>query len=456
LRKTKNLVISLLFILMPVVANAGQGNNSSADLSRLVVVGDSLSAGVQNFSLLDTQQPHGYASVIAQQAGIPLFLPLVPYPGAPNVLELKSFGPPPVIKPAPGSLPPPPVPPRDNPLILPTNVSIPGITVAQALTLRPSLARSPDPVQGWATIVLGFPSLLLPPNPLLPQNPTQIELAKFLHPTTIIEWLGNNDALVPALLGQLAALTPIATFTANYRQVLTELSTTHATLITANIPDVTEIGFFTSAQTIATKAGLPLETVTSMLGIGAGDYVRVTGLTYVDQILTGQMSGPLPGGCPSPITELTSSVPCRLTAADAAIIRSDIACYNDAIAAESTARGALMIDAHALVDRIYTNGYKVKSQELTTDFLDGLFSLDGIHPTNTGYGIIANYFIDAMNQSLGTRIPAADIAGIAESDPLVFAGKPGRDPKSRHAPNPPSACVAPQAIGNPSAAPATP
>jgi hypothetical protein len=446
LLKAKNLAIPLVFALIPVAANAGQGYGSSANLSRLVVVGDSLSAGVQNFSLLDSQQKHGYASVIAGQAGTLLFLPLVPYPGAPNVLQLESMGPPPVIAPAPGKLPPIP---RDDPFLQPFNLSVPGITVAQALTLRPSLTPSADPVQGWATIVLGFPSLFLG------LQPTQIESAKFLHPTTIIEWLGNNDALVPALLGQLAALTPIATFTDKYRQVLDELSTTQATLITANIPDVTEIPFFTSAETIAYQSGLPIEMVTSMLGIGAGDYVRITAQPFLDQILTGQKPGPLPSGCPSPITELTSSVPCVLTAADAAAIRSDISCYNDVIAAQAAAHGALMIDAHALVDRIYTNGYKVKSQELTTDFLGGLFSLDGIHPSNTGYGVIANYFIDAMNDSLQTRIPAADIAAIADSDPLVFDSKPGRNPKSEHPPNPPSACVVPQAIGNPGA-PVTP
>ena len=70
------------------------------------------------------------------------------------------------------------------------------------------------------------------------------------------------------------------------------------------------------------------------------------------------MAGPLPAACPSPLSALTSSpVPCVLTAADAAAIRSDISCYNDVIAAQSAAHGALMIDAHALVDRIYTNGY---------------------------------------------------------------------------------------------------
>ena len=400
--RTNQIALSLLFAVMPVMTYAAQnGHANAANLSRLVIVGDSLSAGVQNFSLLDSQQPHGYSSVIAQQAGIPLFLPLVPEPGAPNVLELVSPGPPPVIAQKEGHLPPIP---RDNPFIQPFNLSVPGITVAQALTMRPSLTQTADPVQGWATIVLGFPSLFLN------LKPTQIELAKSLFPTTVIEWLGNNDALVPALLGQLPALTPIDSFSASYSQVLDELAKTHATLITANIPDVTEIPFFTSAQRIADHAGIPIEVVTSTLGIGAGDYVRITAQGFIDKIFTGAMPGPLPHDCPSPLTALTSSpVPCVLTAADAVTIRTDISCYNDVIAAQSAAHGALLIDAHALVDRIYANGYQINNQQLTTDFLGGLFSLDGIHPTNTGYGIIANLFIDTMNQSLGTRIPEADI-----------------------------------------------
>jgi hypothetical protein len=74
-----------------------------------------------------------------------------------------------------------------------------------------------------------------------------------------------------------------------YGQVLDELAKTHATLITANIPDVTEIPFFTSAQRIADHAGVPIEVVTSAPGIGAGDYVRVTAQGFIDKIFTGAM-----------------------------------------------------------------------------------------------------------------------------------------------------------------------
>src|ERR1700744_2715624 len=126
--KKTALAVQTTLILLLTPAGAFSGLLGKADLSRLVIVGDSLSAGVQNFSLLDSQQPNGYAALIAAQARVSLTLPLIPFPGAPNVLQLSSLGPPPVIQPAPGTLPPMP---RDNPTTQPTNLSIPGITVEQ-------------------------------------------------------------------------------------------------------------------------------------------------------------------------------------------------------------------------------------------------------------------------------------------------------------------------------------
>jgi phospholipase/lecithinase/hemolysin len=386
-----------------------------ADLSRFVVMGDSLSAGVENFSLLYSQQPNGYGSLIADQAHTPLPLPLVPYPGAPNVLQLKSGGPPPgpppVIEPAPGTL----LFPRLNPLQEPFNISVPGITVGEAITMRPTLDPNAPPVQQWATIVLGFPALLLG------QAPTELETAVALHPTTIIEALGNNDALVPALVGQLAALTPLAQFTASYQQVLDTLSNTKATIITANIPDVTEVPYFTPVASIAQQAGVPVGTVDALLGTGPADYVRLSGLALVDGILSGTIAGPLPASCPSPLAALSPSpIPCVLTAADAATLRSAINAYNGVIAAQSASHHALEIDLHSLVDQISASGYSIGTKTLTTSFLGGLFSLDGIHPTNTGYGIIANFFIQAMNANLNTHLAQVKVPAIAAKDPLVF------------------------------------
>src|SRR5712692_326657 len=96
-RVASHLLMSIVCAGVPAAAQR------KADLSRLVVVGDSLSAGFQSGSLLDRQQIHGYASLVAAQANVPLVLPLIAFPGIPNVFELVSSGAPPIVLPAPGT-----------------------------------------------------------------------------------------------------------------------------------------------------------------------------------------------------------------------------------------------------------------------------------------------------------------------------------------------------------------
>src|ERR1700722_16718961 len=84
------------------ITGTGGTTSSTAGFATTVVIGDSLSAGFQNGSLLDSQQPNGWASLVAKQANFSLALPLIASPGVPAVLELTSLGPPPVIQQASG------------------------------------------------------------------------------------------------------------------------------------------------------------------------------------------------------------------------------------------------------------------------------------------------------------------------------------------------------------------
>src|SRR5674476_1692075 len=77
--------VTVLLGLMVTAALYGQ---KKADFSRFVVAGDSLSAGYQNSQLIESGQVHGYANVIATQAGVSLNLPLLPDPGYPQVVAV--------------------------------------------------------------------------------------------------------------------------------------------------------------------------------------------------------------------------------------------------------------------------------------------------------------------------------------------------------------------------------
>lgn len=153
---------ALLLVGSSVITQA-----APADLSRLIVVGDSLMAGYQNNSLRGSQQVHGIAAVIAQQVGVPLALPLIGEPGIPNALQLIDVGPPLVIAPLPGTSAG-----RIDFLTQPMNLSVPGHSVQDALTLRPGF-----PPQNLTDLILGFPGLLGG------ISKSQLEWAEALQPT---------------------------------------------------------------------------------------------------------------------------------------------------------------------------------------------------------------------------------------------------------------------------------
>ena len=398
--------ISALALPSPAQDSDNRHRHHKADLSRLVVIGDSLSAGFQNDSLLDTQQPHGYASLLAAQANVPLLLPLIAPPGIPNVLELISPGPPPVLTRAPGTSPG-----RDNPAIQVTDLAVPGANLNDVLNTRPSVPITAPNI--LTDLILGEPGAGLD------QIRSQVEWAENLHPTTIVIWAGNEDALAAALVVNPSLVTPLADFRSLYSELINRLSATGATLVIANIPDVTLIPYLTPAEDVAEELGLPLFVIEPILGISAGDYVTPDAIP----LILARLANPLLGSLPPNVV---------LTAANAAKLRAAVDAYNRIIAEEASKKGAALVDIHRLADRISRSGISANGQILTSEFLGGIFSLDGVHPTNTGYAVIANAFIEAMNLKFDADIPPVFVDHVAESDPLVLPGVEPPDSIRRH------------------------
>jgi len=80
------------------------------------------------------------------------------------------------------------------------------------------------------------------------------------------------------------------------------------------------------------------------------------------------------------------------------------------------------VDAFAWFDDLGQRGLDVRgdgSLVLTTRYLGGVFSLDGIHPTRTGHAYLANVLIGAINAGFGEAIPPVDVIRVAQRDPLV-------------------------------------
>ncbi len=387
-------------------AAAAQAANAG-NFTTTYFLGDSLTAGYQSGSLIDTSQVNGWAPLVAAQAKFAITLPLIASPGAPNQLTLAHLASPPLLSTigmlagtTSG---------RDNFGAQPTDVAVPGALLNDALNTTPLL----NPTTGQQTLnqlVLGYPGFGYS------VVRSQAQQAVAANATTIFIWLGNNDALVADFAGSPAAMTPLATFTTQYQQLMSYLiANSNAHLVIANIPDVTAVAYMQPATTLlgffSAQTGAPVSVLSAALGIQPGDLVSLPGVQQVPAILGGTAKGPIAA------TNI-------LHAADVATVQANVTAFNKVIAASAASAGATLVDINSLFAKTTANGITANGITGTTGFLGGVFSLDGIHPTNTGYAVIANFFIDSMNASFKSSIPDANLAAIAAVDPL-FPPYPG-------------------------------
>jgi hypothetical protein len=117
-----------------------------------------------------------------------------------------------------------------------------------------------------------------------------------------------------------------------------------------------------------------------------------------------------------------------LSADEQTEVRATVGAYNAAIAAaiaqtEATSGVPIApVDVFSLFEGIAANGVDLDDDgnaDLTTKYLGGIFSLDGVHPTRTANALIANAFIAAVDARLGEGVTPVDVARVARRDPLT-------------------------------------
>src|ERR1017187_6518062 len=377
--------------LLGLIVTAPLYGQKKADLSRFVVAGDSLSAGYQNSQLIESGQVHGYANVIATQADVSLKLPLLPPPGYPQISIEQNYAVVTGLTPIPRL--------NTRPTL---DVAVPGFTVAALVGLPSSCP--PD----WTNPIAVMAAEILNPSCSNP-GPTELAEAAALKPTTAILWVGSNDVLF-SLLFNSTDPTDIGTFYTQHSLATTTLVHASKSLVLANIPDVTRTAYLTSVPDLAAILKLPVATVYAVFGLHLGDMVTPYAFPAIQAMKTSLTHLP-DSGPQGPIV---------IRAARILQIRATVVAYNIAIAIEAAFSGATLVDIYSLVNNLADHGVVVNGRTLTTDFMGGLFSLDGVHHTNTGYAIIANEFIKTMNRSLRTNIPLADVVKVSLTDPLIF------------------------------------
>jgi hypothetical protein len=430
---------------------------------RLVGIGDSLTAGEQSDGLLGVNaanpipdspfpfafatQENGFWALLWQQANPQLSvsdpatspLPLIAAPGVGTLLVPNSAGQPTATVAACG--------PfnlaayafgkalttRLSAAHSPFDVAIPGQTLHESIyQFQPTGPCNPPPGQTGALAPLLMENAYFYPvlgtwGPTI----TQLQAAASLHGAIDTVWLGSNDLLKAAFSGGLVGTTDPHEFGADLTRVVRTLQHAGAKVAVSNLVDILGAAFFfpgaTLAQSLAVlleSAGVPAPVakelgksyagqVRRLYGVGPGGYVTLQGVGIIaSAVIAGQ---PLGQG-----SFVLSPQGDFVTAPLAAKIHGANLAYNAQIASVAHATGATLVDVYSLFVDAEKHGYPVNPPACCTlAFGGGFFSLDGLHPSNTGYAVIANLWIATLDASLGQSIPKVDVGKIYATDPYA-------------------------------------
>jgi lysophospholipase L1-like esterase len=420
-----------------------------------VAIGNSLTAGYQSGSLLESRQQFSYPNLIAQQLGVETFAqPTVSYPGIPNILELQSFDG--TIAEASGTGAP-------TNLEYPApynNLGIPGIVLADVMNSTSTAGSEAAGFSGSGLIDLVLRGL-----------GTVYQQAKIQKPSFMTVWIGNNDVLGYATSGGAKPTAPVDvnTFAFLYSQMADSLETIGAKVAVANIPSVTDVPFFTTigpkmapgiagalaADTTGLLAGLVYQDSDDIIGSAVavpnadatdlmdplGNRVLITLKGGAFASLLGQPTGAwyrdLAASIGIPVGSLLATMPgidttqafgfhpqnpwphALILDASEIIIASDaVDSYNNTISSIASAKGWALVDINSKFAAVTAQGgvYFTQGLVMSTAYIAGeFFSLDGVHPTNMGYGVAANWFIESINAKFGTSIAPVNLRKLRET-----------------------------------------
>lgn len=249
-------------------------------------------------------------------------------------------------------------------------------------------------------------------------------------------WLGNNDALGYATGGGDVTLANAATtqltsktvFETRYNEFIDKLCEKDQKGIVATIPDVTAVPFFTTvtieALLAGAKAAVPPAMAEQIQAIFIQDKTaKVTGMpvgvrpaTSEDLVVLPFISAGLLG---QPNTDgflygLDPRNPVEdkyiLDKTEVVLVKDHVNSYNKSIKDAAERKGLALADVYTYLNEV-KNGIIINGAEVNASFITGgAFSLDGIHLTPKGNALIGNLFIEAINAKYGAKLSSIDVS----------------------------------------------
>ena len=438
----------------------------TADFSRFVSLGNSLTAGFQDNALFIAAQQSSFPNLAAQKFGLlgggtftqPLMNDNIGgllFNGFPN----PQFGPRLAINP------------------LTTEIGPVSGTPSTEVFAPSNGPYNNLGVPGAKSFHLLFDGYGNPANlPLGLANPYYVRMASSPSATIIGEamaqqptffslWIGNNDVLGYAISGGDGSnpITPSAGppgigFDETIGFIISTLTSGGAKGVVANIPDVTSIPFFTTvthdvipldeatADAVNSayapyNGGLQLallngliseeeaayrtiqfvesannsvviedESLTDLSGLGLPNYRQATAddlfvLTSASFIGTEAIPG-------NPLTVNGVAIPLAdkwvLLPSEQQEIKAATAAFNGVIESAAQNAGLALADANNILNQISNGSYSSGNFIFTSGLvLGGIFSLDGVHPHSRGNAIMANEFLKAIDATYGSTFEAS-------------------------------------------------
>lgn len=447
------------------VQNATSGN---ANFSRFYSIGNSITAGYQSGTIYQSGQMYCYGNLIAKQVGTSYEIPFISDPGLGGRMEIANLSPFTIYtNPSKGS-------PLNYSYPYPyNNLGVPGAMLYDVLFATSSttcasyvFSNTPNPyfdvvLRGKGTTQLeqalskgpSFITLWIGNNDVLgyatsggtsPSSPTdQTQFGQMFGGIMqgLVQYKNQANANLGVAIGNIPNVSAIPFFTTVGAQVainplvkwwqirlLQQAGGLPATgLIYASHEGGTnlggllpyKIGFADSAALLqaTTLVTLKGSSYAALLGKPTGKYYRDMQIQVPLGVDTTKLFGFDPQ---NPFPDPFVLDPDEITSANNAVSAFNTTIANIVGLLNQQGIITALVDINSVFNNIraadYTGGTTYNGLKFKTTYVSGgLFSLDGVHPSNQAHGIIANEFIKAINTKFGANIPLVDVSAIPGS-----------------------------------------
>ncbi|HVN68398.1 MAG TPA: hypothetical protein VMU38_01910 [Candidatus Binatia bacterium] len=340
------------------------------------------------------------------------------------------------------------------------NLGVPGITLHEAVVLHQPQTTTCKPLPGipglLSTVVAEESETFWPVLRNFTKVPrlTDVNAAASLHPTLATVWLGANDVLKYMGSGGrfVGGDRTAGQAESDVRSAINTLEHAGAAVVVMNLPNIVETGFFQRVTMPKNQHQCRIRTYAACL-------MALDGLDSFVPGIAKKYGLDTPGGCvPASVTKpcgyltlpgvveiiqyfnaygeppnldcATPAPHCKAVAGSglgmnyitpefAGKVQSRNDAINQGIDDAASSAHVPLVDVHAIFVGLASgnpaNPYYHLAASInpgvccTLGYLYGVQSFDGLHPSNTGYALIAYDVIATINQAYGTQIPEVDL-----------------------------------------------